>query len=209
MELDELKNIWKQNPAGFQLKDETQLASMLKGKSKSAVEKLKRNVWLELGFIIVAGIALLIYALNLPSGSLKWTSVSLIILFVAYSFYYVKKLVLLSSFKPADDHLKANLERLTERLSSYLKFYKRSYTVLYPVYFCLGILFGGLESGSDKFFETISETKTILYLVFVALVFYFLSTWCANWILKKLYGNHLEKLKAVLRDLNANYSIEQ
>jgi hypothetical protein len=209
MELDELKNIWKQSPAKFQFKNETQLASMLKGSSKSAVAKLKKSVWFELGFTIVAGLALLIYAMSLPSGSLKWTTVSILALFVAYSFYYVKKLLLLATFKPADDHLKANLEKLTASLTGYMKFYKRSYTILYPIYFGLGLLFGGLESGSDKFLQIISEPKIILYLVFIAIAFFFLSTWFANWYFKKLYGNHIEKLKAILRDLNANEAVSE
>jgi hypothetical protein len=203
MELDELKNIWKKTPAAFHLKDEAQLALMLQGKSKSIVEKLKRSVWLELMFTTVAGILLLIYALYLPSGSLKWTSVSILVLFVGYSFYYVKKLLLLAHFNPADHNLRSNLETLTDNLESYLKFYKRSYTILYPVYFCLGILFGGLQTGSQKFFQIITQPKTIIELVVVALLFFLLSTWVANWLFKRLYGNHLEKLKLILKDLTA------
>jgi hypothetical protein len=201
MELEDLKQIWKQSTASIQF-DEAQLAVMLKGNSKSVVDKLKKSVWIELGFTVIAGVILLLYAMNLQSGSLKWTTVSLLVLFVAYSFYYVKKLVLLFSFKPAEDNLKSNLERLTGSLSSYLKFYKRSYTVLYPVYFCLGILFGGLEAGSDRFFTIISEPKIIASLLLMAILFFVLSTWFANWYFKKLYGNHVKKLQGMLHDLN-------
>lgn len=203
MELEELKNIWKKNKEEFQPKNETQLASMLNGTSKSLIDKLKCSVWFELKFTIVAGIALLIYALLLPSGSLKWATVSILILFVGYSFYYVKKLLLLSRFQPGEDHLKANLKKLVDNLSSYLKFYKLSFTLLYPVYFCLGILFGGLETGSEKFFENLSNPKIIGYLTIVALVLFFVSTWFTRWYLKKLYGNHLEKLNGLLKELNA------
>jgi hypothetical protein len=202
MELEELKYLWKQKTV-YQPKDEAQIALMLRGSSKSLIDKLKRSVWFELLFTLLAGIALLIYALNLPSGSLKWTSVSILVIFVAYTFYYIKKLSLLNRFAILDQNLKENIEKLITSLSSYLKFYKRSYTLLYPVYFFLGILFGGLELGSDRFFERLSEPRVIAFLLATALLFFFISTWFTSWYLRKLYGNHLEKLKGIYRELES------
>jgi hypothetical protein len=203
MELDELKDLWKKNDAVFQPKEERELASMLRGNSKSIVDKLKRSVWLELSFTTISGIVLLIYALTLPSGATKWTCVSILAMFVAYSFYYIKKIMLLNSFDPNKGNLRATLEHLIENLSSFLKFYKRSYTILYPVYFCLALLFGAIERGFDRFATALSEPKTILYLIGFAVIFYIGSTWLVRIILKKLYGDHLEKLKLVLKDLNS------
>jgi hypothetical protein len=203
MELEDLKKIWQQSKSSFRTKPEAELATMLRGNSSSLVDKLKRNVWFELVFTLFAGVALLVYALMLPSGALKWTSVSILFLFVAYSVYYVKKILLLNKFHAADENLKTNLEKLIANLGSYLQFYKQSYTLLYPIYFALGLLFAGLETGSDRFFEKISEARTILYLCGMGTVLYFLSTWFTSWYLKKLYGDHLRKLNAVLTDLTS------
>jgi glucan phosphoethanolaminetransferase (alkaline phosphatase superfamily) len=201
MELEELKSIWKSSDPGFSPKNEAEIAQMLKGNSQSIVDKLKRSVWFELVFTLVAGIALLVYALTLPSGALKWTSVSILVLFVGYSFYYIKKLTLLVKYNPAAENIRASLERLTDNLSSYLRFYKRSYTLLYPIYFVLGLLFVAMERGMDKFLANLSQPRTIIYLLVIGLVFFFCSTWLTNWYLKKLYGNHLEKLKGLLHDI--------
>src|SRR3989337_4176823 len=114
MEIEELKYIWKKQSQGFEPKGETELAVMLKGKSTSIITRLKRNVWYELMFTLLGGLALLAYALTLPGGSLKWTSISILILFSVYSFYYLKKLRLLNRFDPGNDHLKANLHRLIQ-----------------------------------------------------------------------------------------------
>jgi hypothetical protein len=203
MELDELKNIWNKNTEGFQIKNEAQLTSMLKGNSRSIVDKLKRSVWFELIFTLVTGILLLIYTLMLPSGALKWTIVSILVLFVVYSFYYVKKLLLLSSFNAGNDNLRDSLEKLTDRLSSYLRFYQSSYAILYPVYFGLALLFVALEIGSERFYDKISDPKWVLYLIAVALFFFLMSMFFTKWYLKKLYGNHVEKLKSLLRELNS------
>jgi hypothetical protein len=201
MELEDLKSIWK-NSEHFRLKNEAEIASMLKGNSQSIIAKLKRSVWFELIFTVVAGLGLLVYALTLPSGAPKWTSISILLLLVAYSFYYVKKLMLLNRFDPAGGNLKSNLENLVDNFSSYLKFYKRSYAILYPVYFFLGLLFSAVERGTTEFFNTLTHTKTIVSLVMLAGVFFFCSTSFTNWYLKKLYGNHLEKLKGLLHDLH-------
>jgi hypothetical protein len=203
MELDELKNIWKKTDVDFHPKAEAELASMLKGNSKSIVAKLKRSVWLELIFTLVAGILLLVYALMLPSGALKWYSVSFLLIFVTYLFYYIKKLMLLNRFIGTEGNLKANLEKLIESLTQYLRFYKRSYAVLYPVYSCLMLVFMAIEQGFYEFINVLIKPRTMAYLLVLTGVFFFCSTWFVNWLLKKLYGRHLEKLKGLLNELNS------
>jgi hypothetical protein len=200
MELDELKNIW--NNAGFQRKNDAELLAMLKGNSKSIIEKLKKSVWFELIFTFIAGILLLLYALTLPSGALKWISVSILGLCVFYSFFYIQKLLMLARFNPAEDNLRASLQKLEANLSSYLKFYRRSYTILYPVYFVLGLLYGAIERGMDEFLNTVSKPAVIAYLLGVAALFLMISTWFANWYFRKLYGNHLQSLRTLLVDIN-------
>ncbi|HEU5289594.1 MAG TPA: hypothetical protein VFU05_03050 [Cyclobacteriaceae bacterium] len=201
MELDDLKSIWKQDKPGFEPKKEAEIASMIEGRSNSIISKLKRSVWFEMIFTIVCGVALGIWALLLESGALMWTIVSLIVLFVSYMFYYVKKIMLLNRFDSSKENLKNSLQHLLDRLTTYLTFYKRSYSILYPVYFCLGLLFGALEKGLDDFLYRLSQPKTVLYLVFLAGVFFLFTIWMTNWYLKKLYGNHLDKLKELLKEL--------
>jgi cytochrome oxidase assembly protein ShyY1 len=58
-----------------------------------------------------------------------------------------------------------------------------------------------MERGMDKFLDNLSQPRTIIYLLVIGLVFFFCSTWLTNWYLKKLYGNHLEKLKGLLHDI--------
>ena len=201
MEIDELKDIWRKESEGFARRDETELATMLKGKSSSIVSRLKRNVWIELTFTVLGGVGLLGYAMTLPEGYLKSISISILILFCLYAFYYLKKLRLLIQFDPGNDNLKGNLLLLITNLKGYLRFYKRSYTILYPVYFLLGVLFSAIERGATGFINQISRTEVLIPLLLGAFIFFICSTWLTSWYLKKLYGNHLEKLEAVLKEL--------
>ncbi|HEU5145991.1 MAG TPA: hypothetical protein VFT90_04715 [Chryseosolibacter sp.] len=201
MEIEDLKDIWKKQSAGFKPKDERELADMLKGRSTSIVTRLKRNVWFELIFTCLGGLALLIYALTSLTGSLKWTSISIIVLFAMYSLYYIKKLRLLNAFETGNDDLKSNLKRLIENLRGYLKFYKRSYSVLYPAYFVLGLSFTAIEHGASGFLQRMAQPEILITLLLGAILFFIFSTWLTTWYLNKLYGNHLKKLESLLEEL--------
>ena len=202
MELEDLKSIWKSSEPVFQPKNEQEIAMMLKGRSISIINKLKRNVWFELVFTIVVSVALLIYALSLQRGAMKWTSISLLLMCLASTIYYIKKLSVLNRVQGINENLHDTISFLITNLTGYLKFYKNSYTVLYPVYFFLGLLFSVMERGTNNFVEFFSNPSTIIYLLFMAGVFFFISSWFARWFLKKLYGDHLEKLKSILNELN-------
>ena len=200
MEFDDLKQIWKQDL--FQRKGEEEIAAMIKGKSKSIISKLKRSAWMELIFTIVAGFVLLYFSFTMPNGALKWYFISFLILFIGYIVYYVKKINLLNRFDIGQENIKASIETLINDLTTYLKFYKNSYTLLYPVYFLLMFLFVAMERGMDEFIHALSQPRTLVYLIFLASLFIACSLWFTKWYLKKLYGNHLEKLQALLKDLS-------
>jgi hypothetical protein len=204
MELEDLKSIWKNSEPSFQQKNEREIALMLKGKSMSIIDKLKRSVWFDFAFTMMVSLALLIYAISLEAGALKKASIALLLMCLTYTIYYVKKLLLLNRFKAGNENLHDTISLLIKNLTGYLKFYKNSYAILYPVYFVLGLLFAALERGPERYIEFISDPRIIFYLLLAAALFFFLSTWLVNWYLKKLYGNHLDKLKTLLNELGGN-----
>jgi hypothetical protein len=199
-ELEDLKSIWKQQ-AGFEVKKKDELLQMLGKSSNTIISKLKRSVWFELIFTVACILVLGMYTTTIPNGALMWTILSLLVLLISYTLYYVKKIMLLNQYDSSSDNLKANLRHLLERLDAYMKFYKRSYAILYPVFFVLGLLFGALESGFDRFihkFENPLYTASFIILSIIFMVGVYTIT---NWYLKKLYGNHIEKLRTILDDL--------
>lgn len=200
-ELEDLKQIWRNHEQGYEPKKESEIVVMLQGRSNSIIGKLKRNVWFELIFTIACSVALLVYALTLEAGAIMWTIISLIVLFTAYLFYYVKKLLLLGKFDASGGNIKSSLENLYQKLTVYVNFYRKSYTVLYPVYFFLGLFFGALETGLDGFISRMQEPKTVITLVVLMGLFFILGFVATHFYLKKLYGNHLTKIKELLNEL--------
>lgn len=201
MELDELKSIWKSSTPSFERKDVDEIASMLSRKSVSIVDKLKRNVWFDLVITMLTSLGLLGYAITLRPGALKWASISILSTLLLYVFYYIKKISLLNRFDPVTSNLRANLEVLISTLSGYLEFYRRSYTALYPIFFFVVLLFIGIEHGTDRFLEILQRPSTIVLLLLLAGLYYLLSTKVVRWFLNRLYGRHLNKLKALLTDI--------
>ncbi len=199
-ELDDLKSIWKQQKP-FEAKNEEEIALMLKGRSKDLITKLKRNVWFELILTMVCIAGLGFYGFTLRPGALMWTILALLVFLVSYSFYYVKKIILLNEYDSSATDLKSNLQQLIERLEIYLKFYKRSYAILYPVFFALGILFGALETGFDQYIQKFKSPTYVMAFLLLTIVFMVGIYTITNWYLKKLYGKYIDKLKSLLKEL--------
>lgn len=199
-ELEDLKSIWKQQKP-FEAKNEEEIALMLKGRSKDLITKLKRNVWFELILTMVCIAGLGFYGFTLRPGALMWTILALLVFLVSYSFYYVKKIILLNEYDSSATDLKSNLQQLIERLEIYLKFYKRSYAILYPVFFALGILFGALETGFDQYIQKFKSPTYVMAFLLLTIVFMVGIYTITNWYLKKLYGNYIDKLKSLLKEL--------
>jgi Ca2+/Na+ antiporter len=200
MELDDLKSIWKDQPA-FEAKDAAQIADMLKKKSNSIASRLKRSVWFELTVTLVATVLMFLYVLTLPGGYVQYFFSFAIVVFVAYLVYYVKKLSVINKFQHGDGNLKETIEKLVATLTVYLKFYRRSYSLLYPISFVVGLGLGAVQRGFDNFFQALLQPRVFLPILGVLGLFIFAATWFTTWYLKKLYGNHVEKLKEILKDL--------
>lgn len=202
MELEELKSIWHSSEPSFQPKDADEIASMLSHKSVSIVDKLKRNVWIDLIVTVSTSAGLLAYAATLRPGTLKWASVSMLCTLLLYVFYYIKKISLLRRFDPFNSNVRSLVEGLIISLSGYLEFYRRSYTVLYPIFFVVVLMFVAIEHGTDHLIHTLQRPMTIIMLVLMAAFYNFLGTKVVKWYLDRLYGRHLEKLKNLLTDIH-------
>ena len=201
MELNDLKSIWKQHDS-FQPKLEGgEIGFMLRGRSNSTISKLKRSIWLELVFTMAALLVLLYYSLTIPNGALKWSFGSFLVLFLGYIIYYFMQLNVFRQFKSNPLDIRTNLENLVHEMERYLAFYRISYSLLYPVYLILILSFVIIDRGVDKFLETMSDIRMILYMGFLIVIFLLSSLWFTKWYLKKLYGNHIDKLKELLNDI--------
>ena len=207
MELDSLKEIWKQSgvkePAAS-ASDE--IVAMLNKSSRSPIARMKRNVLAEVILLIVLfGSAAIFYfiAFNGRFSSIAWVYISIA---AVCSFYYYCKWKLLDNMQCLICQVKSNLTRQVKMLDKYIYFYTLFSTILTPLVFIfLGVLFYfKFPEGSFKpVFPPRAEITMTTWLGWLgALALLTIIAWVAyRWYVKRLYGQHIQQLKRLVAQL--------
>jgi Flp pilus assembly protein TadB len=206
MELDQWKDIWKEegkSPSN----DAEKLQSLLEKKSKSPVAKMKRNLKVELWFVIISYGAMILFYFLAFKG--RMSAVSWFMLFIGLLFviYFQRKNKLLTEMECLSCEVKSNLQKQTITLEKYIRIYLIGETVLAPI----SLLFFGWFFYA-KAWTNVNDTtfypgehnpmwKVILAWVILTAIVTFLFYLLNKWYVRKLYGKHVEKLKEVLNEM--------
>jgi hypothetical protein len=206
MELDSLKELWReQDEVMVHRNADEDILSMLRKKSQSPIAKIKRNLGWELIAIIVLYSFTIWYYIRAWHGRYWEIAVLLSLIGISFVVYYYRKNKLLKEMLRVDYGVKYNLEQRLTTLEKYVRIYFVSGTVLTPAtYFVAGmIVFFKTPSrtASEKippmFTHITGQDYFILFTVSgvaLAIGCYFLNIW----YVKKLYGQHIDKLKDLL-----------
>lgn len=206
MELDDMKNVW--HGESQEAADADKIAAMLGKQSHNPIEKMKRNLRMELLIMIVCLGAVAVYffiAFKSEYSIIGWVYASLLVLF---GYYFFRKNKLLSEMQCSSCRVKSNLELQLRMLERYVRFYLISGTAIIPILF----IFLGIVLYYKK--PTLIN-KTILYPSATNPAWKFLMAWfillivstTIVWVLNrgyvnKLYGRHIGKLKQLLSQLS-------
>lgn len=209
IELEDLKNIWSskiENDISQQTIEQEKIRALLKKKSTSIIDKLRKNL---LGEIIMFCVCLVLVACVPVYLQTKEIAIicGLIIafIFIPYLIYYLKKYNELKKFFSYNQNIKSSLQLLISQLEKYLNIYFWGSLLLTPISgFLLGfaILYEMKALGFLIYLDVFSTGNLSLILSF-ALLLTLLSYPIMKWYIRKLYGQHLEKLKDCLKELSA------
>ena len=215
MELDSLKDIWKEQDQTVERpEDKDEILSMLGKRSQSPIAKMKRNLrWEFTAVVVVYSLAIWHY---LVSWQGKYWEIALLLSVVGITFvlYYYRKNKLLKAMQCVACEVKSNLQQQLTTLEKFVRFYFASATLLTPVvYYVTGliILFKAPEHTPDPsqslstriqpILNHITEhhffTEFIIVGVVVTIGTYFLNAWYLN----RLYGQHIKRLKSLLAQM--------
>ena len=207
MELDSLKEIWKEaegknsSPAASE-----EIMAMLNKSSNSPIARMMRNVLIEMILVIVLfGFVTIYYfiAFNGKFSSIGWVYT---ILAALCTFYYYRKWKLLQSMQCIACQVKSNLARQVKTLEKYVRFYFLSGTAMIPLVFIfMGLLFyyefpvGSLKPIFPPSGDINSTTWIgwVLSLILLTILAY----WGNKWYVKRLYGQHIQQLKQLLAQM--------
>ncbi len=206
MELDQWKDIWKtegEQPS----KDAQKLRSLLDKKSNSPVSKMKRNLKVELWFLIITYGAIILFYFLAFKGRLSVVSWFMLFIGLLFVIYFQRKNKLLTEMECLSCEVKSNLQKQVTTLEKYIRVYLIGGTLLAPI----SLLFFGWfsyikarKNVNDSLFfpgEHNPMWKAILAWVILTAIVTFLFYFLNKWYVRKLYGKHVEKLKEVLSEM--------
>ncbi len=212
MELDDLKNLLKDQSAlapSDPPASPAALQQLLKSNPQSPINKMVRNLWLELYITIGFLVPFSFVVYSIPIWSIRvYFAVLLGLCWVLILplFLFARKISKLSSTALP---VKKNLETIYALMKLYVKRYMQFVMGLLPIFFALAFSLGFKEGQSGKHIPAFDKlltpftslwqivTVTVLYIVFVAMGTYYFT----KWYLKKLYGQYLEHLAAMMAEL--------
>lgn len=203
MELDQLKEMWGEMATVKKGSSYEEIQAMLHKKSKSPIAKMKRNLMIEMVAVIV------LYTLIIIDYAMKYSGVMLsipllmFVLGVLFVIYYIRKRKLLKDMECVTCEVKSNLQQQLTILGKYVRFYMLAGTLLFPltmIFMSVVLYFYSAEMQQ--------VSKPVPFLPFIAVVtvialiltipIYFLN----KWYVRKLYGQHVEKLKLIVSEMS-------
>jgi Ca2+/Na+ antiporter len=210
MELDELKTHLQQkmNEEQPSISDDA-LLRLLKNKTTSTIDKLKRSLRLEILFTILFTIAFLYVAIfNKHQGLRIYFGIFnvLCIGFLLLLIYLHKKITVLGN---TDLPIKQNLIAIHSIIKEFCKRYLQFTIGLIPVCMIISAYLGYTDAKNGDHYEQFTLLNSLLdtrgrfiifiivYTLLLIVVVYFLS----KWYIKKLYGRYLLQLQECIDEL--------
>ncbi len=209
MDLDQLKDIWRELDEPISEKGGRQeILDLLKKRSQGPIARMKRNLQAELILVIISYSAVITHyfvSFGEEFHPVAWFLLAIAVFFLVYCY---RKHRLLNEMQNVSGQVKLHLERQVSTLEKYVRFYLLAASALVPV--CLAffgwIYYQEVQDPSAQSIFYASETNpmwqavvawSVLTLAFTAAVYF-----ATVWLLNKLYGNNIRKLKNIIREMS-------
>jgi hypothetical protein len=209
MELDELKDIWKEQAPGEVSKD---VQPLLGKRSNTPIAKMKRHLNIELIAVILLYGFIVVYFMMSLEGRYMSISALYFIIGSLFCIYYYKKFRLLKEMECMACEVKSNLSKQVATLEKYISFYLWAGTAIVPIVllFFYWFEYTHVPAGREHFFEMPSDTVSMAkslgsllkWVIPLTILFYFVN----KWYVRKLYGRHVESLKEMLAQMEDDQS---
>jgi hypothetical protein len=205
LELDDLRRQWQQPtetappPVGA-----AELRGMLAGRAGGLVEKMRRNTWYEAAFVAFMAVVIPFYIWYIREQMLMVMiqGIVWVMMLLALGYYY-KQLRLLRQLTFVDTQVRTHLRELCAGLRRGLQFYYWLGIGVYPFFM---VVIMGYEVNRELAHPGAFRWKYILLLalvnVVIGVVLQIVMVYANRKWIQRLYGQHLDRLEASLRELD-------
>ncbi|MFK7973173.1 MAG: hypothetical protein AB8F95_22580 [Bacteroidia bacterium] len=200
MNLNELKILWDSQDAAVQQDrvSRDEVLSLLKGRSRTALGRINRNILLEMAVVALFGVLWIYMLISSPTAPSPLEIGSAFAYVILSAIFYRWKFKSLNAAVFEGKNLKTALQHTVRVMERFMKIYSWAVWILAPLSIPIGFLYGlqhdGLEVGNFPM-----RAWVIMGVFFV--VFSLISVVFIKWYLRKLYGQHYDALKAALAEL--------
>jgi hypothetical protein len=201
MELDELKKELNQKMVAIPVqRSEEDIASLLQRNTVSVVQKLKRNLWIEMvvSVIFTAWCTAMVLLDESWVYNVYFSIFGLLgIAFVIVLYLLIRKTAALSAHLP----VKQNIESLIAVINEYTRRYLQLTVVMMPLCFIFPAWLVYNDPGKPS---RAVDWEMIAYLslglVAVVIAFYYFT----RWYLRKMYGDYVRQLQVLASEFDEN-----
>lgn len=208
MELDELKHyLNRQLDQQAPLQTPAEISAMLRNKSISIVERIRKSLWIELVISLLA-VLVILYVKQIAD---KYVLQSYFNIFLAIALFFLPIFgwLIRSTYQinPEISSVKTNLTRLHLLISRFTRFYFIFTMILFlPVVF-YSLIAAVYEKNNHSLLDSLQFYRQLpaaplfligAYIVIAGLFLYFFT----RWYIRTLYGKYLDKLKELLNELD-------
>ena len=204
MEIDDLRRHWRQpEPVAPPTLTGLDLTALQKGRTLGLVEKMRRAAWTETGLVGLIGVGLLVVLPNVRDIALRVFCGLLLLMVVVLAVYYYRLLGTLRRMAEPAGSVRGHLATLAHGLRQLLQFYYRLTLASGPL--TMVVLWSSelWRMAQRGLFEHQLKAGIIVGLFLLMGVLLQLGiVRFARWYVQRLYGQHLDRLEAQLRELD-------
>ena len=202
MELEELKYLFLQQTSANKKSSAGSIAEILKRRSTTTIGRLKRNLLAEL-VMTTLFCALPVYILvSYPGFYIKALAV---VFFLIAAFFAVKIVRLwkaIRRYETASYAIKQRLRFLIDIFNRSARLYVQSTIIAFPLLFGIAALVVQLENQhKDSLLFLAAPRSALTVYVISALVWCTAMYFFTKWYVKKLYGQHINRLQSHLNEM--------
>ncbi|AUD00384.1 hypothetical protein [Spirosoma pollinicola] len=211
MELDEFKVFYQAQFEQVADKSGSDLETMLRKRSRSAIERILRNMLWEVIFALVIVLVLSFLMAVWSSTIFRWAGLGLVVIsvvqVVAFTWQYRRLTARLNQATGSVRNYIQEVAAIVDRfVSAYYRYCMSAIPLGAIIGAILGIYMGTTNDRSDPAFSVLPEHPGLPFLVIslvLALGTVLATYFMLRWYIHRLYGRYLDELKNCLSELNS------
>ena len=184
------------------MKKAPELSDYLHGQTRSVVSKIKRNLRFEIAFAMLFLVFDCIMIILFDNIFFLRLFSFMLLFFCIYFIYYVAKLLRYIDVQYYfDTSVKEQLSKYIQIISRFKKLYFQLTMVMIPLILLMAFIAGYLDHDQSGNYTVSFSSQTLWIYSGLSVCWLFIMYFFTRWYIKRLYGNHLNKLERLLKDL--------